>query len=633
VPGLIPESVLEQIRQNNDVVEVIGSYFPLKHAGANFRALCPFHKEKTPSFNVNPQKQIWHCFGCGAGGNVFTFVMKYENLDFVSAVRRLAERAGIKLEYEERANEPGRDQKESLLKLHELAANFFHHNLMKEPGAAVAREYLKKRRITSETAKKWRLGYSPDAWDGLIQHAAAKKFSGEMLEAAGLALRRDSGNGSYDRFRARLMFPICDEQGRAVGFSGRILTEEKDQPKYVNSPETPIFQKGRILFALDKAKRAIIDEKCAIVCEGQIDTISCHEAGVENVVAPQGTALTEQHIRILKRYADDVVLMFDSDAAGNKATTRSVASLVQMAADVVPNNPGDWVDRQAAANPTSLLGTGLVIRVVSLPQGNDPDTFVREFGAAKLREVVAGAPSFFSYLLDRLISQTNAKSEKGKLQIAMQMLEVLSKVRSPMLQSTYVRQMAKRLDIPEQAIIQELRKSRISVHQSADVDSSTSREDDGGTGDIRPRGLPAEVLLLQTVLTDERALETAVERLDLAWLTDSVASQTIRDVVRLFNSRNWNGPSTLLNQSPAEETSRLVSELLLHPQETKRPEAVAADCLATIEKRWVETQLRDVRRELVRPGVSATEVATLQQQVLDLNSKLRHIAAFLMGRH
>jgi DNA primase len=168
VPGLIPEPVLEQIRQNNDVVEVINSYFPLKRAGANFRALCPFHKEKTPSFNVNPSKQIWHCFGCGEGGNIFTFVMKYENVDFVTAVRRLAERAGIKLEYEERDGDPGRDQKDQLLKLHEVAANFFHHNLMKEPGANIAREYLKKRKITAETAKKWRLGYSPDAWDGLI---------------------------------------------------------------------------------------------------------------------------------------------------------------------------------------------------------------------------------------------------------------------------------------------------------------------------------------------------------------------------------------------------------------------------------------------------------------------------------
>ena len=448
--GLISEPVLEQIRQNNDVVEVIGSYFPLKHAGANFRALCPFHKEKTPSFNVNPQKQIWHCFGCGAGGDVFTFVMKYESLDFITAVRRLAERAGIKLEYEERAGEPERNQKDSLLKLHELAANFFHHNLMKEPSATVAREYLKKRRITSETAKKWRLGYSPDSWDGLIRYAAAKKFSAELLGAAGLALQRESGDGFYDRFRGRLMFPIGDEQGRTVGFSGRILTDEKDQPKYVNSPETAIFQKGRILFALDKAKRAIIDEKYAIVCEGQVDTISCHEAGVENVVAPQGTALTEHHARLLKRYAEEVVLIFDADTAGQNAIVRS-------------------------ADP--LWDAGVVIRVAVLPKGHDPDSFVKAFGGEKLKALVTQAPSFFAYLLDRLCQQHDPRSERGKLQIGRQMAEWLARIPTPILLATYAQQTAKRLDIGEDALRKEAAKlaggrrgHRTTTEDDADAD-------------------------------------------------------------------------------------------------------------------------------------------------------------------
>lgn len=462
MPGLIPEPVLEQIRQNNDVVEVIGSYFPLKRAGANFRALCPFHKEKTPSFNVNPQKQIWHCFGCGEGGNVFTFVMKYENIDFITAVRRLAERAGIKLEYEERDGEPGRDQKDQLLKLHEVAANFFHHNLMKEPSANIAREYLKKRQITAETAKKWRLGYSPDAWDGLIQHAAAKKFPAEVLAAAGLALERERGDGYYDRFRGRLMFPIGDEQGRTVGFSGRILTDAKDQPKYVNSPETPIFQKGRILFALDKAKRAILDEKYAIVCEGQVDTISCHEAGVENVVAPQGTALTEQHARILKRYAEEVVLMFDADAAGQNAIVRS-------------------------AEP--LWDAGVVSRVAVLPPGHDPDSFVKAFGAEKLKELVTRAPSFFVYLLDRLSQQHDPRSERGKLQIARQMAEWLARIPSPILLATYAQQTAKRLDIGEDVLRKEVTKlagnRRVRNQMAGGDDEADDTADFDGE---RPRG-------------------------------------------------------------------------------------------------------------------------------------------------
>jgi DNA primase len=604
VPGLISELVLEQIRQNNDVVEVIGSYFPLKHAGANFRALCPFHKEKTPSFNVNPQKQIWHCFGCGAGGDVFTFVMKYESLDFIAAVRRLAERAGIKLEYEERADEPGRNQKESLLQLHELAANFFHHNLMKASNANTAREYLKKRRITSDVAKKWRLGYSPDAWDGLIQHAAAKKFSPELLETAGLALRRESGGGFYDRFRGRLMFPIGDEQGRAVGFSGRILTDDKDQPKYVNSPETPIFQKGRILFALDKAKRAIIDEKYAIVCEGQVDTISCHEAGVENVVAPQGTALTEHHARILKRYAEEVVLIFDADTAGQNAIVRS-------------------------ADP--LWDAGVVIRVAVLPKGHDPDSFVNTFGAEKLKELVADAPSFFAYLLDRLCQQHDPRTERGKLQIGRQMAEWLARIPTPILLATYTQQTAKRLDIGEDALRKEAAKLTGGQHgrRTAAEDNADAAADIGAE---RPRGLPAEVMLLHVMLADERALEVTAERLDLAWLSNSVAAQTIQNVLRLYNSRQWSGPNVLLNQGLDREVDQLVSELLLMQRPAKQLEKVAPNCLMLLEKLWLEKQLHDLRRQQEAPGLAVVERVKLQQQLLDLNSKLLHIAAFLMGK-
>ena len=597
--GLLSDSVLEQIRQNNDVVEVIGSYFPLKHAGANFRALCPFHKEKTPSFNVNPQKQIWHCFGCGAGGDVFTFVMKYENLDFIGAVRRLAERAGIKLEYEERAGEPSRDQKELLLKLHEVAANFFHSNLLKERGAAVAREYLQKRKITSEIAKRWRLGYAPDAWDGLLQWAASKKFSAELVETAGLALRRESGEGFYDRFRGRLMFPIGDEQGRVVGFSGRILTDAKDQPKYVNSPETPIFQKGRILFALDKAKRAILEEKYAVVCEGQVDTISCHEAGIENAVAPQGTALTEHHARILKRYAEEVVLMFDADAAGQNAVVRS-------------------------AEP--LWDAGVVIRVAVLPQGHDPDSFVKTLGAEKLKALLAKAPSFFAYLLDRLSKQYDPHSERGKLQIARQMAEWLARIPSPISLAMYTQQTARRLDIGEDALRKEVAKltgSRRGRAADADADGSPIAEEVAAD---RPHGLPAEEMLLRTMLADERVIETVAGRLDVAWLSQSIAARMVQEILGFYNAGHWNGPNTLLNQPREEETSQLLSELLLSAQVAKRPEAVAADCLATLERHWLQRQLHELRRQLERPGLAVVELARLQRQVLDLRHKLDHIA-------
>jgi DNA primase len=603
VPGIISEPILEQIRQNNDVVEVIGSYFPLKRAGANFRALCPFHKEKTPSFNVNPQKQIWHCFGCGAGGDVFTFVMKYENLDFVGSVRRLAERAGIKLEFEERADEPGRDLKESLLKLHELAANFFHHNLMKERSASVAREYLKKRKISSEIARKWRLGYSPDKWDGLIEHAACKKFSAELLETAGLVLRRESGDGFYDRFRGRLMFPICDEQGRAVGFSGRILTDEKDQPKYVNSPETPIFQKGRILFALDRAKRAIIEETFAVVCEGQVDTISCHEAGIENVVAPQGTALTEQHARILKRYAEEVVLMFDADAAGQNAIVRS-------------------------AEP--LWDAGVVIRVAVLPQGHDPDSFVKTFGAEKLRELIGGAPSFFAYLLDRLCRQHDRRTERGKLLISRHMNEWLARITNLVLYETYVKATAARLDVGEEALRHEVAKLRGNKRDRRIVSEGDFGGDESAvSGAARPRGLPEEEMLLQAMLASQPVIDLVAGTLDETWLSSSVAGETIRQILNLHRDGRWSGPRSLFAQGQRGESEELVTQLWAEAVEN--PEKEAPNSLMLLQRRWLEQQVHRVRKQQMADGLAPAEVVTLQKQFLDLKSKLLHIDALLRG--
>jgi DNA primase len=596
VPGLIADHILEQIRQNNDIVEVIGSYFPLKRAGANFRALCPFHKEKTPSFNVNPQKQIWHCFGCGAGGDVFTFVMKFENLDFISAVRRLAERTGVRLEFEETASEPNRDQKELLFRLHEQVAEFFHQTLLKEKSAEPARAYLKKRGITADVVKRWRLGYSPDAWDALIQWAASRKFSAELLETAGLALRRERGDGFYDRFRGRLMFPICDEQGRVVAFSGRILTDAKDQPKYVNSPETPIFQKGKILFALDKAKRAILDEKFAIVCEGQVDTISCHEAGMTNVVAPQGTALTEQHARILKRYAEEVVLMFDADAAGQNAVVRS-------------------------AEP--LWEAGLVIRVAVLPQGHDPDSFVKEMGAEKLKNLITKAPSFFVYLLEHLSKQYDPNTDGGKVQIAQQMAAWLARIPNPVLFARYAQEASKRLQLTGTSIEQEILKLRRRLpHLQARTEASETRSP----------SYPAEELLLQLMLTDERIVDVVAERLDRAWLTQSAPGKLIGYIVDLQIGRRWDGSDTLLNQVSDEEEKRLLAELMLTAQPKTAGVQATTDCLAALERRALEQQLRELRKQLSQPDLTKSATVALQQQVLDLRRKLDHIAPLSMDK-
>jgi len=356
MPGLISPTTLEQIRAASDIVEVISGYLPLKRAGANFVALCPFHKEKTPSFNVNPHKQFFHCFGCHKGGDVFAFVREYENIGFMDAVRRLAERAHIPLEWEkDAAGQPVRHLKDTLLQIHEQITLRWQHALANDAAGQIAREYLAKRGVSEEAVKLFRLGCAPDKWDDTVNWAKSKGYDLALVEQAGLILRKEGTDHYYDRFRGRLIFPICDEQGRVIGFSGRVLSGDEKTAKYVNSPETPIFTKGKVIFGLDKSKRALLDSQRAIICEGQLDLIACFMAGVQNVVAPQGTALTADHTRILKRYVDEVVLCFDSDTAGQAAAVRSL--------DI-------------------LLASGLAIRVATVPAPHDPDSFIKEHGGA-----------------------------------------------------------------------------------------------------------------------------------------------------------------------------------------------------------------------------------------------------------
>jgi DNA primase len=343
--GFFSDANIEQVRAASDIVDVIGSYVPLKRSGANFVALCPFHKEKSPSFNVNPQRQIFHCFGCRKGGDVFTFVKELENIPFPDAVRRLAERAKIPLEQD---NTPGRQQsrhlKDALLQIQEQITQRWQNALANEAAGQVARDYLAKRGVSAEAVKLFRLGYAPDLWDDTVNWAKSKGHELALVEQGGLILSKEGGN-YYDRFRGRLMFPICDEQGRVIGFSGRVLDAEAKTAKYVNSPETPIFTKGKVFFGLDKSKRALLDKEEAIICEGQLDLISCYMAGVTNVVAPQGTALTIEHAKILKRYVDLVVVCFDADTAGWNATIRSL---------------------------DGLLETGLLVLVAVIPAPHDP---------------------------------------------------------------------------------------------------------------------------------------------------------------------------------------------------------------------------------------------------------------------
>lgn len=375
----IPKESVEKVLEATDIVDLIGSYIQLKRAGSVFKANCPFHTEKTPSFNVTPSFQRYHCFGCGAGGDAISFVREYENLPFAEAVRKLAARAGISI-IEEAADpqaEAGRRSRGRLLDLHREATEFFHELLLKDPAAAHARSYLKSRGFGGEMARNWSVGWMPGGPKRFLDWARGRNFTGRELVDSGIVKLENESNprsGLYVRFQDRLMFPIRNEIGDVIAFTARKLREEQGGGKYINSPETAIFKKSKVFFALDRAKKPIMSEKAALLCEGQLDAICCHEAGFAHAIATSGTACTADHARILKRYTSNVLLCFDADAAGFGAVEKAYRQLVP---------------------------EGLGVRVVEMPAGEDPDSFLKSRGAEAFRGLLDGAKEFFDFKLER----------------------------------------------------------------------------------------------------------------------------------------------------------------------------------------------------------------------------------------
>jgi DNA primase len=522
--GIFSPATLEQIRAASDIVDVIGGYIPLKRAGVNFVALCPFHKEKSPSFNVHPARQIFHCFGCHKGCDVFTFVKEYESIDFPDAVRRLAERARIPLEMDERAGGADtRHLKDRLLQIHEQITQRWQTALASGEGGGVARDYLARRGVSAEAVQLFRLGYAPDAWDDTVNWAKGKQYESPLMEQAGLIVRKEGADHFYDRFRGRLIFPICDEQGRVVAFSGRILTGDEKTAKYVNSPETPIFTKGRVMFGLDKSKRALLDTHCAVVCEGQLDLIACFMGGVKNVVAPQGTALTAEHARILKRYVDEVVLCFDSDNAGQNAAVRSL---------------------------DSLLASGLSIRVATVPAPHDPDSFIKESGGPAFARLIETAPGFFDYYLDRLCATHDPAADRGRKAITRAMAEAVQKTGSDLLRDTYAQKTALRLAVSAEAVRSEFKKTL----------PAPTEEESTPPADATPHASTQERWLLRFLLESDEHVEWIAAHLELEWVENPVVRELVSRRVRMAGE--WPGLAPWLSQLENPPWVNLITDVL-----------------------------------------------------------------------
>lgn len=599
--GLIPPHLLEQIRAANDIVDVIGAYIPLKRAGTNFRALCPFHREKSPSFNVNPHHQIFKCFGCGKGGDVFTFVREYENLEFMDAVRRLAERASIPLEFDTNpALQQQKHIKEVLWNIHEQITQRWQNALANEAGGQIARDYLAKRGVSAEAIKLFRLGAAPESWDDTVNWAKSKSHDLAIVAQAGLIVQKEGSDRYYDRFRGRLIFPICDEQGRVIAFSGRILSGDEKQAKYVNSPETSIFTKGKVFFGIDKSKRPMLDAQSAIICEGQLDLMACYMAGVQNVVAPQGTALTPDHARILKRYVEEVVLCFDADNAGQNAATRSL---------------------------DPLLAAGLAIRVATIPNGKDPDDFIKQHGGEAFREIIEHAEGFFDWYLKRLCITHDPRSDKGRVAILREFGEALVKTRNAVLIDTHAQKAALRLGVSVDSVRAEFKKTKPPTQPRSERDEDFDRmaeEAEASAAATELTEVPSapptvrEMQLLKLLLAhgDHRAV--AATHLDFQWLSSPAVQRIAQRCMKDIEEGLPSGAALLHEFQDDPAVQSIIGTILADHRAIPYPEKQIVEVLKNLRNDFLVAELQRLTRELAHPDMpdeQRTELLHRQQEL------------------
>ena len=421
----------EEIKSRIDIVEFISAYVPLKKAGRNYKALCPFHTEKAPSFIVSPERQIFKCFGCGVGGDIFKFLMLYENMDFGEALRTLAKRAGVELRGW-RGDAGAWKQKERLFKINHLASEFFHWVLLKSRVGRRALNYALGRGIKKESIETFKLGYAPRSWESLQKFFAKRGYKPADLEEAGLVIKSEEDRGFYDRFRGRLMFPLFDHRGNVAGFAGRLLDPKAVEAKYVNTPETPVYIKSNLLYGLNVTKDEIKKKKFAVVVEGEIDAISSYQAGVKNVVAIKGSALTENQARLLKRYTENISLALDADVAGDAAVRRGI----------------EIADR-----------AGLNIKVIQVPLGKDPDECVQK-DASLWRKAAGKAVPVFDFFIDSALSRFDKKTAVGKKKIGQEVLPTLGRISDEIVKAHYLQKLARELDVEEEVLRAEMGKLR-----------------------------------------------------------------------------------------------------------------------------------------------------------------------------
>ncbi len=584
-------SQVDQVRAAADIVKIVGDYVKLRKAGANFMGLCPFHHEKTPSFAVHPTKQIFHCFGCGVGGDVFKFVMMIENLSFAEALRRVAEKVGITLREREFGDGSDARAKErtALFKLHEAAAKFYASQLGATAEGRAARGYLADRGLDDATLARFRLGYAPGSGQALTQHLEDLGFSAELMEKSGLVLRSDEGRRHFDRFRRRVIFPISNESGKVVAFGGRALGD--DQPKYLNSPETPIYTKGRVLYHLDGAGGSIRKLDYAILVEGYMDSIAVASAGIDNVVASCGTSLAEGQIRLLSRYTRRVVVNYDPDSAGVAATQRSL---------------------------DLLLEEGFEAKVLALEGGLDPDSFIRKRGAAEYKQRLSAAPTYLDYLTERAAAQHDMTRPEGKVAAANAVMPYLARVPNAMLRAELANRLAERLRLDSKLLQDELRRSTRGSIETPRRGVSTAAAD-MHAGAAAVKATPAEIKLLRAFFDNPSMADEFLARVVEGGLADGLATEaTFRRLFELHRSGEQLELARL-EEWMDEAKRRVIYESVMDGGESPDDDLVLA-CIQSLELRRAERE-RDTLQSAIQAAERAGDAARLTQ-LLEAKTKL-----------
>ena len=532
-----PPPLLDEIRAGVDIVELVGRFVNLRKAGQNYKGLCPFHGEKTPSFMVNPRKGIFHCFGCGVGGDAFGFLMRQDRLTFPESVRALARQAGVALP-EERGPRPAESGREELYRAMELAASFYSERLW-TAGGERARKYLDERGIAPEVARRFGLGWAPEGWETLPDALKSSGVGDDTLLAAGLRIARENKPGAYDRFRGRLLFPIRDLQGRVVALGGRAFGDE--QPKYLNSPETPLYTKGNVLYAADLARETIRERNRALIVEGYIDCLMAHQHGFTETVAALGTAFTGAQLGVLRRYCDEVITFFDADAAGQKAAERAEELLE-------PNGDGmAWgVNRAGAFEATGVLR----VKVALLPAGHDPDTFLRAEGAAAFTERIAAARSLLAYALDRSVGEAVAAGPRGRVNGFARVALMLAKVGDAQEATALAREASLKLGVDPTQLWIEAQRLQAALRRPRAVT---------GTATATPPAGAVERDLVGLLLASREARQVLLPAFDLAEVDHAGLREVVEALVRAPEAT----PEQLMTELATDAARHALSALIV----------------------------------------------------------------------